>query len=76
MFFCEVTKKLSKPGEKCRKIVVEKREKTYSKRFRDMETGKIQTVECSKGWEIVKEISATEAGEKLWMAAHTIDLAT
>lgn len=54
MFRCDVTGKLSKPGEKCNKIVVERREKLYK---RDGEV-------VAKGWEIVREISATDDGLK------------
>jgi hypothetical protein len=58
MFRCEVTGKLSKPGDKMNKIVVEKRDKEY----KDPETGEV----IGRGWEIVKEISATDEGVKIW----------
>jgi hypothetical protein len=54
MFRCAVTGKLSKAGEKCNKIVVERREKLYK---RDGEV-------VARGWEIVREISVTEEGLK------------
>lgn len=73
MFYCQVTNRLSKPGEKCRKIVTEKRERVYSKRVRDMETGKLNTIEIGRGWEIVTEINATEEGEKIWLETHPLD---
>lgn len=72
MFYCAVTGKMSKPGEKCRKIVTEKRDRTYTKRVRDMETGKLNTVDVGRGWEIVKEINATEEGEKIWYQTHPL----
>lgn len=54
MFRCAVTGKLSKPGEKCNKIVVERREKLYKRE------GEV----IARGWEIVREISVTEEGLK------------
>ena len=52
MFKCAITGKLSKPGEKCNKIIVERREKLYK---RDGEV-------VAHGWEIAREISVTEEG--------------
>jgi hypothetical protein len=75
MFKCQITGKLSKPGEKLRKVVSEKREKTYFRRIRDMETGKLNTVEAGKGWEIAKELSVSEEGEKIWLETHPLDQA-
>lgn len=66
MFKCEVTGRMSKPGDKCIKIVVERREKVYTRFFRNEETNKYEEHEVGRGWEIVKEINATEAGAKLW----------
>jgi len=58
MFRCAITGKLSKPGEKMNKVVVETREKTYT----DPETGEV----VGKGWEIVKEVSVSDEGLKIW----------
>ena len=66
MFKCQVTGKLSKPGDKCNKIVVERREKTYTKFFRNEDTGKWEEHEVGRGWEILKEINATDEGVKIW----------
>lgn len=56
MFRCQITNKLSKPGEKCNKIVVERREKLYKRE------GEV----IARGWEIVREISATDEGLALY----------
>lgn len=56
MFYCQVTGKLSKPGDKCNKIVVERRERLYK---RDGEV-------IARGWEVVREINATDEGLALW----------
>lgn len=56
MFRCQVTGKLSKIGEKCNKIVTERRERLYK---RDGEV-------IARGWEVVREISATDEGLALW----------
>ena len=56
MFKCQVTNKLSQPGEKCNKIVVEKRERIY---MRDNEV-------IARGWEVVREINATDEGLRRW----------
>lgn len=56
MFRCQVTGKLSKPGQKCNKIVVERREKLYKRE------GEV----IARGWEVVREISATDEGLALW----------
>jgi hypothetical protein len=66
MFFCAITGKLSKPGEKCQKIVVESRERVYTRKVRNEETGRWEDVEVGRGWEIVKEVSATEEGVRAW----------
>lgn len=68
MFRCQVTGKLSKPGEKCHKIVVEKRQKVYTVKMFNELTGKFEDFEVGRGWETVKEINATEAGLAVWNA--------
>jgi len=64
MFRCSITNKLSKPGEKQNKVVIEKRDKVYT----DPDTGEV----ISKGWEIVKEISVTDEGLKIWRERNPI----
>lgn len=53
-------------SEKLTKIVVEKRERIYTKRVRNEETGKWEDVEIGRGWEIVRELNASEEGAALW----------
>lgn len=72
MFYCEVTKRLSKPGAKCNKIVTQKAARVYTKMVRDEETRRMIKVEVGKGWEIVKEINATDEGALLWNAANPL----
>jgi hypothetical protein len=57
MFYCENTKckKLSKPGEKPRRLVVETRERIYTRTVKDKGKDKEITLGC--GWEIVREAS-------------------
>jgi hypothetical protein len=52
--------------EKLNKIVVAKRERTYTKWVRNEETTKWEEVFVSKGWEIVREINASQEGLALW----------
>lgn len=66
MYYCAITKRLSKPCEKVNKLVVKTREKTYYKKVRNEETNKWEEVEAGRGWEIVKEINASQAGADLW----------
>jgi len=47
---------MSQPGDKCNKIVVERRERLYK---RDGEV-------IARGWEVVREINATDEGLALW----------
>lgn len=66
MFYCAITNKLSKPGESPRKILLARRERTYTRWVRNEETNKWEEVFVAKGWEIVKEIDATAEGEAEW----------
>ena len=76
MFICQVTGKYSRKGdqtahppvaaEKLNKIVVATRERTYTKWVKNEETNKWEEVFVAKGWEIVREINASEEGVKLW----------
>jgi len=54
------------PGEKLNKIVVQTRERVYTKRVRNEETGEWEKVEIGRGWEIVREINASDEGVALW----------
>jgi hypothetical protein len=66
MFYCQVTGKLSKSGETQNKIVVQTRERVYTRKFRNEDTGKLEDVEVGRGWEIVREINASEEGVQVW----------
>lgn len=77
MFKCQVSGKFSSrghvlpdgdhvPGEKLHKIVVARRDKTYKRWIKNEETRQWEEVEVGQGWEIVREINATEAGVALW----------
>lgn len=68
MFFCQITGKTSQPGDKINKIVIEKREKVYYQRSKSSETGRFEDVEVGRGYEIVREINATEEGVAEWHA--------
>lgn len=65
MFKCGITGKLSDVGEAQHKVVVSKRTKEYSA-WRENDDEEWEFVKVSSGWEIAKEISATEEGLKLW----------
>ncbi len=53
-------------SEKLNRIVVATRERTYYKWVKNEETNKWEEVECGRGWEIVREINASEEGLALW----------
>lgn len=72
MFRCYVTKKLSKLGEKPIKVVIEKRERIYTRRFRDDE-GEIVEEMVGRGWEIVKEVMMTKEGYDRYLASLPAD---
>ena len=55
MFKCAVTGKITEPREGMNRIIVETREKVYNNGVME-----------SKGWEIVKEITASTKGLELW----------
>jgi hypothetical protein len=52
--------------EKLNRIVVETRERLYTKWVKNEETNKYEEVEAGRGWEIVREISASAEGLALW----------
>lgn len=57
MFKCQITGKMSRPGDKCNKVVTEVRERVYLN-----DEGEV----VGRGFEIVKEVNATDAGVALW----------
>lgn len=70
MFYCQVTEKFSKPGEKLNRIITHIRPRIYTKRVRNEETRQIEVHETGRGTEIVKEILATKEGVELWEQNH------
>jgi len=73
MFYCQITGKLSKPGEKLNKVVVATRERVYTKRVRNEDTREWETVEIGRGWEIVRELNASTEGVAEWDAMSPED---
>lgn len=66
MFKCQVLGCFSQPCEKLNRLVVETREKVYTARVRNEETREWETREVGRGWEIVRELNATDAGVAQW----------
>ncbi len=66
MYRCQITGELSKLGDKLNKIVVGTRERVYTRWVRNEETNKWEEVFVSRGWEITRELNATDEGVKLW----------
>ena len=64
MFYCQVMKRMSKPGEKLNRIPIVNRERIYTQQV--WEEGELVEIEIGKGSEIVREISACEDGVKLY----------
>lgn len=60
MFICQVSGKVSKPGEKAFKVVVETRPKIYYKEYKDNRTGEIVKKKIGEGSEIVREVTVVE----------------
>jgi hypothetical protein len=69
MFYCQITKKMSRLGEAQHKVVLEKRSKDYHNwRLLDEEDDDFSWVKVAEGWEIAKECCATEEGVLLWQS--------
>ncbi len=74
MFRCAVTGKMSKPGEKTNKLVLETRDRVYYGFVLNEETDFMEEVEVGRGFEIVKEVDATDEGVRVWMSLQKADL--
>ena len=61
MYICQITGKTSKPGDALNKVVIEKRPRVYRNWDREKEE-----VWESTGWEIVREINASDEGVTMW----------
>ncbi|HEY5268383.1 MAG TPA: hypothetical protein VII94_04590 [Candidatus Saccharimonadales bacterium] len=66
MYKCMITGEMSEPGDKLNKIVAGTRERVYTRWVRNEETNKWEEVFVSRGWEITRELNATDDGVKLW----------
>lgn len=64
MFKCAVTGRMSRPGEKLNRIVIQTREKVYTQKV--WEDGELVDIEIGRGYETVREINATDAGVELY----------
>jgi hypothetical protein len=65
MFRCQITGRLTRPGDKCNKIVVLRRAKSYWKWIKN-EDGDFVNTEISRGYETMKEVNASAEGLRLW----------
>ena len=66
MFICQVTGKVSEAGEKMNRIIAKTKPKVYTRREFDPEINEWVDVFVGRGFEIVKEIQATEEGVVEW----------
>lgn len=66
MFRCMIRNVVSRPNEKCQKLVVSRRTKSYTKWVQDEDTERWMEVPAGSGWEIVKELDCTQSGIDLW----------
>jgi hypothetical protein len=67
MFYCQVSKKMSKLGEAQHKITIATRPKEYfGWKLLDEEDDDFSWVKVSEGVEIVKQVNACEDGLVLW----------
>ena len=76
MFMCQVSGKMSKVGEKLRKVVVATRQREYKEWVYDEETRRSNELVVGHGWEIVKELNASEEGEARFLAMNDEDRAS
>ncbi len=73
MFVCQITGAASAPGDKCHKVVIAKRARTYYEDYFNEETREWEQIEVGRGWEIVKEVNATEDGVSAWNSLSDAD---
>lgn len=66
MFYCMITKKMSKLGEAQHKVVVAKENKDYFGWKYDEEEDEYTWEKVGSGWQIKQEIATTEDGKALW----------
>jgi hypothetical protein len=66
MYTCMITGKTSKRGEKLNHIVVATRQRIYTEKV--WEEGELVELEIGRGYEIVREINASNEGLAMWRA--------
>jgi len=66
MFRDQITKRLSKPGDKLRKVIALTRPKTYTRWVKNEETNHYEEVANGQGFEPVRELSLSAEGESIW----------
>jgi len=64
MFRCMITNKITRPGEKMHRVVLETRPRTYTECIR--EEGEWVELEVGRGFEIVKEIQVSDEGLRIY----------
>jgi hypothetical protein len=63
---CEITGKISKAHAPLHKVIAITREKVYTKMVKNEETREWHSVECSHGYEPVRELSLSLEGLEIW----------
>lgn len=66
MFYCQILKKASQPGEKQLKLVVKTRHRDYEETFFNEESRLYERVTVGMGYEIAQELSVTAEGLAEW----------
>lgn len=66
MFKCQITGRLSKPGEKLVRLVVKTRPATYTEWRVNEELRKREYVQVGSGVETVKELLVSQEGKEQW----------
>jgi hypothetical protein len=59
---------MSKSGEKLHKVVVSTRQREYKEWVYNEDTRRSEELVVGHGWEIVRELNASEEGEAVWTA--------
>lgn len=73
MFYCAISGKLSRPGDKAISLVTERRTKEYATSSFDKDGTEQRTVH-GVGWEIVKEVTVTLEGLRMWCDTNPQDV--
>lgn len=66
MYRCQITGRLSERNVPMNKLVVETRDRIYTRFVKNEETRQWEEIEVGRGWEIVREINVSQAGKDLW----------